>query len=170
MSSFVKVDQHKICNPTIYNMTTFDKIEIFAYGSPNLDPPLWICPISKKCPRGTKWHSLVLWSRDPVEIIPSKKIHVYATFTLVIKQPFDPWAILIEVFFVFMLTQPILSDNNLWVLLEVLQPLHWKILGINQRVNLQFLFSIRVLICEDVTCSELDDKLPLEGYWFYSRV
>ena len=68
-------------------MTTFEKIEIFAYGSPHLNPPLWICPISRKCPRGTKWHSLVLWSRDPVEIISSKKFHVYTTFRYTLMAP-----------------------------------------------------------------------------------
>ena len=32
------------------------------------------------CPKGTEWHSLVLQPGGLVEIIPSKKIHAYATF------------------------------------------------------------------------------------------
>ena len=36
----------------------------------------------KKCPKGTKWGSLVLQSGGLVEIIPSKKIDAYATLRL----------------------------------------------------------------------------------------
>ena len=34
ISSFIKVDQHKICRPTIYVLTIFDDINIFPYRSP----------------------------------------------------------------------------------------------------------------------------------------
>ena len=40
-----------------------------------------------------------------------------------------------------MVIQPIPSGNNLWVLLEVLQPLHCKMLGKNKLVNLEHLQS-----------------------------
>ena len=33
----------------------------------------WIYLIFEYCPKGTKWHSLVLQSRGLVEMIPSKK-------------------------------------------------------------------------------------------------
>ena len=46
---------------------------------------------------------------------------------------------LMELYSVFMMIQFIPTDNNLWVLLEVLQPLHYKMLRVNQWVNLNYL-------------------------------
>ena len=37
--------------------------------------------------------------------------------------------VLMEIYSLFMVTQPTLSDNNLWVLLEVLQPLQLSAVG-----------------------------------------
>ena len=57
----------------MYDSTIFDGINFFSYASPDKNPPLWICLIFGKCPKGTKWGSLVLQSGGVVEIIPSKK-------------------------------------------------------------------------------------------------
>ena len=51
--------------------------------------------------------------------------HVYAKFS-------NTYMVLIEIYSAFMLIQPILLHNNLWVLLEVLQSFHCKMLGMNQ--------------------------------------
>ena len=47
--------------------------KFFQMGTPAKNPAFWICLIFGKCPRDTKWHSLVLQSGGLVEIIPSKK-------------------------------------------------------------------------------------------------
>ena len=47
----------------------------FPVGAPTKILPFWIYLTFGNCPRGTKWHSLVLQSGGLVEIIPSKKMH-----------------------------------------------------------------------------------------------
>ena len=44
--------------------------KFFQMGTPAKNPAFWICLIFGKCPRDTKWYSLVLQSGGLVEIIP----------------------------------------------------------------------------------------------------
>ena len=60
--------------------------------------------------------------------------HVYANFN-------NTYMVLIEIYSAFMVIQPILLDNNLWVLSEVLQSFHYKMLGMHQWVNFDHLWS-----------------------------
>ena len=53
--------------------------KFFPIGAPTKILLFWIYLIFGNCPKDTKWHSLVLQPGGLVEIIPSKKIHVYAT-------------------------------------------------------------------------------------------
>ena len=77
---------NKTCSylvPTIqagYNLTIFDDINSFFYGSPRKNIPFCISLIFGKCPRGMEWHTLVLKSRGSVEFNLSRKYHVYADF------------------------------------------------------------------------------------------
>ena len=66
----------------MYDSTIFDGIKFFFFASLDKNPPLGVCLIFGKCPKGTKWGSLVLQSGGVVEIIPSKKIDAYATLRL----------------------------------------------------------------------------------------
>ena len=51
--------------------------------------------------------------------------HVYANFN-------NTYMVLIEIYSAFMVIQPILLDNNLWVFSEVLQSFHCKMPGMHQ--------------------------------------
>ena len=54
--------------------------KFFPLGAPAKILPFWIYLILGNCSKATEWHSLVLQPGVLVKIIPSKKIHAYATF------------------------------------------------------------------------------------------
>ena len=88
---FVKVDQHKICQTTICNVSLFDDIKVFLYVNLPKNLPFWICLIFGKWSRGTGWHSLVLQSGSSLELSSSKNFHDYLTLRLYKKYLFGPW-------------------------------------------------------------------------------
>ena len=67
IGSFIKVEQHKICHPTILNLTIFHDIKIFPMGAPTESPPFWIFLTFGKWPRCTKWYPWVLQSERLVD-------------------------------------------------------------------------------------------------------
>ena len=69
--------------------------------------------------------------------------------------------VLMKTYSVVMLIQPILSDNDLWVLFEVLQPLYWRMLGINQWVNSN-ICTVDIQIRETIISNFLDFKKSLK--------
>ena len=80
ISSFIKVDQHNICRPTICISTIFDVINIFPSRSPSEKYVSLDLPQALKMPKGHEVAliGLTIWSASRDYSI--KKIHAYATF------------------------------------------------------------------------------------------
>ena len=80
ISSFIKVDQHKICCPTIYISTIFDDIIVFSCRSPcekyvSLDLPYFL-----KMPKGQEVAPIGLTTWSASRDYSIKKIRAYTTF------------------------------------------------------------------------------------------
>ena len=80
ISSFIKVDQHKICCPAIYISTIFDDIIVFSHRSPSEKYVSLDLPYFLKMPKGQEVAPIGLTTWSPSRDYSIKKIHAYTTF------------------------------------------------------------------------------------------